>query len=133
MTPWPGGELYEGAPNPGQAKIKCGYIHEAGVEMKLWKMSTTPFVHSYVSFSLMSYMTDVGFVRLLNRFVPEEEYPSQEDIDTLCNNEDFAVSPCSIYVLFDWLKNYKRVKAQTTTAQYMKTRPDVSFTASYDN
>ncbi len=81
----------------------------------------------------MSYMTDVGFVRLLNRFVPEEEYPSQEDIDTLCNNEDFAVSPCSIYVLFDWLKNYKRVKAQTTTAQYMKTRPDVSFTASYDN
>lgn len=66
---------------------------------------------------------------MINRLVEADDFPSQEDVDILCNNQDFPLSPLKVNKLHEWLKNYKRVKDQVPLPEYAKTRPDVSFTA----
>ncbi|KLO13259.1 hypothetical protein SCHPADRAFT_997480 [Schizopora paradoxa] len=102
------GSFYEGMTKPHFGKIGCSYVMSACGEMKLWKQSN-----------------DV--VRIDHRFMKADGFPSQEDIDFLCNDADFCVSPQKIEELHEWLRGYKQVKDKMAPEQYATTRPDFEY------
>ncbi|KLO13258.1 hypothetical protein SCHPADRAFT_997479 [Schizopora paradoxa] len=102
------GKLYEGKPPPENSKIGCSFILVAGSEMGLWTLGE-------------------GRVRVVNDSMSADEFPPQEDIDFLCNNAEFSLSPAKMDELHDWLKAYKKVRDQIPLEDYARSRPDFSY------
>ncbi|KLO13260.1 hypothetical protein SCHPADRAFT_928648 [Schizopora paradoxa] len=102
------GSLYEGMTAPNAERIGCSYVMTACEDMNLWKQPE-------------------GLIRIDHHFMNADGFPSQEDIDILCNNVYFGVSPLREDDLHKWLKGYKRIKDKTTPEDYARSRPNFEY------
>ncbi|KLO13261.1 hypothetical protein SCHPADRAFT_890140 [Schizopora paradoxa] len=116
------GQLCEGMPAPGMRKLGCSFILGAGEVMSLWKWRLK---HS--SSYLLTVSLAEGYVRVINRLMRVENFPSQEDVDFLCNNASSQLSPMKAETLHNWLKEYKNVKGRVPLEEYATTRPDLAW------